>query len=226
MTECIFDSTNTCVLMSCFNVLMKDKYCLEMSTNKIYKGINDDNNGSCEIAYGNSIDDEGILIFDVTFANNTVQLDPTNITPDNNFVLMDCGYGECIQTFGYVQSGGKVYECNYSGSREISVSDINSCDQSNLGKVTYSSGNGFQICINDANDLTTFTMKAIDGSDTLVIKPDGTTGTFANESFNSPGILKMQNNIVAFTSKSIYIYIYIYFFFFNFKNIFFFFFFF
>jgi len=199
MTECIFDYVyNTCILMATYNVLMKNQYCLEMSTNKIYKGTSDANNGSCEIVYGNSMYDEGIFIFSTTLANNTSILEPSNLASDTKFVLMDCGYGDCVQTFGYVQSGNKIYECNYSGSHEITFSDITSCDQSTLGKVTYSDDGGFQICISE-ND-NNYNFKKIETTGVMVLNSD----TFANEKFVSPGILKTQANIVAFTLKGKY----------------------
>jgi len=200
MTECILNE-NKCFLISSKNALMKDKYCLEIRTNKIFRGTSDVNDGSCEIVYGNSIYDEGIFIFGTPLANNTGILEPSNLTSDTKFVLMDCGYGDCVQTFGYVQSGNKIYECNYSGSHEITFSDITSCDQSTLGKVTYSDGadgGGFQICISENDDIYNF--KKIETTGVMVLNSD----TFANEKFVSPGILKTQANIVAFTSKGKY----------------------
>lgn len=217
MPNCTVSDDNKCSITN--DILLKaNNYCI--SDNKvIYKGANDSSDGSCEIAYGNgsTTTDDGILVFDVTIENEASLIDLTNSTPlleIPTFVLYDCSYGECIQTYGYVKYNNKIYQCNSVSS--IEFKSISSCNQNTIGQVQYNlddSSPSFKICVFEKTIFSedgeepslSYTLKNIEDSNYYLIRSNSNNnmGIFAGDfEYYNIGLIKTKNNIAAFSMKS------------------------
>ncbi|MBE6494087.1 MAG: hypothetical protein E7Z84_05725 [Methanosphaera stadtmanae] len=227
MPDCIVTNHSQCSLTeysiisddnSLPNGLELNKYCIDNDDNTIYKGTTSAASGACEIAYGNSNRDEGILVFDITKSNVTTIVNPSNTTISSDsptYVLFDCSYEDCLPTYGYIHfaDDNKLFLCNSFGSTE--VESVTDCNSSTLGQVKYDDANDFQICIldsgtvdGDGNISYTYSFKPVGNYGHYLIDANAgdATGTskvtFAGEEYSSKRIIKTQTNVVAFSMKS------------------------
>jgi len=130
-------------------------------------------------------------------------------------VLYDCAYNSCIQTYGYIQKNGEIFECGTE--KTIPISSITECNENTVGKVMYTNVDGFQICIFEElkyflnnNKLPSYALKKIGNNYHYIIKPyftydiDFFAGDY--EYYNST-MIKTQENIAVLTMRSKYIFI-------------------
>lgn len=86
-----------------------ESYCYHIKSGSIYKSLGD----TCTETFGKSKIEEGVKVFDADTATLVTSL-PNSLTEGTRYVLYDCGYGRCVQTYGYVkigtQSNTRIYE--------------------------------------------------------------------------------------------------------------------
>lgn len=203
--------------------LANGKYCIaDAGSGKYRIFLSSNNNGACAVAYGDKEMDEGILAFDIKDPLNPVLADLSTTLTNPYLVLYDCAYGECRQTYGYVENNGKIYQVspsgtvditNYARSEEAALCESNS----DVGKVRYTPASGrkraaarFEVCIMKSIDMDATTglgtivpeWKEISSTskDYYIIKPDASpySGKFAGDlSYYNIGLLKTQPHLVA-----------------------------
>lgn len=194
-------------------MLAKNYICI--FNKRIYKSSNDD--GTCETIYGKSMINEGIKVFDVTNTGVATEIILTSSSLDNKkIVLYDCAYGECKQTYGYIQQNTKIYQCSISTTTVIEAS-ISECNELTMSQVRYSPENKFQICVLEKIELvqvqnmdheipvSKYTFKDVDSDYYYTIKPYAVPdiGYFAGDyEYSNVGLVKTHLNIAAFTMRS------------------------
>jgi len=183
--------------------LSENSYCIS----------SDSSSGTCSVVYGNKNYDENVVVFDVSISTNAKLMDISNDEVTNKMVLYDCAYNACIQTYGYIQKNGEIYEC--STKKSTKINSIIECNEETVGQVMYTDVDGFQICtINEmkvslnGKILFSYTLKKVGNNYHYVIKP---YPTYDNDFFggdyeySNTTSVKTQENIAVLTMRSKYI---------------------
>jgi len=188
-------------------LLSENSYCI--AENKIYLG-SDSSTGACTVKYGDKNYQEGIIIFDVSMATQTELIDISTDSITDNIVLYDCAYNACIQTYGYIQKDGAIYECGTIKSSKIS--SITECSEETVGQVMYTDVDGFQICVleevkisSQGIPLSSYTLRRIENNNYYTIKPYSTydISFFAGDyEYSNTTMIKTQENVAALTMRS------------------------
>eukprot|EP00833_Pecoramyces_ruminatium_P013680 jgi/Orpsp1_1/1187712/evm.model.d7180000059614.1 len=187
---------------------------------KIYKGKT---NGECTVAYGKYDRDEGLRIFTIS-GNAAVEITSTSkyissLGAAPTLAMFDCGYGECEQSYGYVNDDEVALEIapeTVTPAPTTTVDCEETGDMSNMGKVVYISRTLSACALKEINitdhpnpSSTTASIDAFPtivsggGNKHFIMKPAATpvAGTFAQASYTNFGLLKVEDNKMAISKR-------------------------